>query len=136
MFLAKNAESELSDSTLQTARRSRNFPTPVSEPIGRVASFRLHVSTPIDGLGTFRLRVSTQIDGLGTFRLRVSILREGLATSRLYVSTLREGLATFLLNIFKSPNSELFDYLVSSGLRNPQKFNIFVSFHFKLAEIL
>ena len=115
MFLTKKAESELSDSTLQVARRSRKFPTPVSEPIGRVASFRLHVSTPIEGFGTFRLRVS--------------ILREGLGTSRLYVSTLRGGLATFLLNIFKSPNSELFDYLVSSGLRNPQKLNIFISFH-------
>ena len=121
MFLTKNAESELSDSTLQAARWSRKFPTPVSEPIGRVASFRLHVSTPIEGFGTFRLHVS--------------ILREGLGTSRLYVSPLRGGLATFLLNIFKSLNSELFDYLVSSGLRNPQKFNIFVSFHLRLAEI-
>ena len=136
MFLTKKAESELSDSTLQAARRSRKFPTPVSEPIGRVASFRLHVSTPIEGFGTFRLRVSTPIEGLGTFRFHVSILSEGLGTSRLYVSTLREGLATSRPHIFKSLNSELFDYLVSSGLRNPQKFNIFVSFHLRLVEIL
>lgn len=114
MFLTKNAESELSDSTLQAARRSRKFPTPVSEPIGRVASFRLHVST--------------LIDGLGTFRLRVSILHEGLGTFRLYVSTLRGGLATFLLNIFKSPNSELFDYLVSSYPPKSQKKIFFAYF--------
>jgi hypothetical protein len=127
MFLTKKAESELSDSTLQAARRSRKFPTPVSEPIGRVASFRLHVSTPIEGFGTFRLHVSILREGLATSRLYVSILREGLGTSRLYVSTLRGGLATFLLNIFKSPNNELFDYLVSSGLKKHKNL-IFLSF--------
>ena len=116
------SESQLSDYTLQAARRVRKFPTIFSKLNERVESLRLHVSTPIEGLGTSRLRVS--------------ILREGLGTSRLYVSTLREGLATFLLNIFKSLNSELFAFLVCSGLRNPHKYNIFVSLHLRLAEIL
>jgi len=55
-------ESQLPDCTLQAARSSRKFPTLLSKPNVRVATFRLHVSAPIEGLGTFRLQYLSRLD--------------------------------------------------------------------------
>ena len=118
------SESQLSDCTLQAARRVRKFPTIFSKLNERVESLRLHVSTPIEGLGTSRLHISILRKGLAPSQLIGSTLRGCLGTFRLYVSTLREGLATSMNFDVVPINCWLSSKISNSDCKFSEKYHI------------